>query len=289
MESFSSRLRSTFEELVEDLANFVRELSTHRLERSGPGVIIVAPEFWWDKLTAVQRQTQLETNRRYKEWFELLTLALTGATSDLSKELQRADRMFRKWLELGQNWSLGADPEANAARLKEDAQRLSELVAILEAAASELPILIPDTNAITASADPAKYRNVVNKDSFIFLLLPTVLGELDELKNSHRDQEFKKKVARAITRIKGWRNQGPLRQGVKVEKTITVRAVATEPDMDATLSWLDENNRDDRIIASVLSVQAEHPGAEVVLVTGDINMLNKADVAMVNATDPGNV
>ena len=65
----------------------------------------------------------------------------------------------------------------------------------------------------------------------MFLLLPTVLAELDTLKNNHRNSDFRKKVNKVIARVKGWRTQGTLRNGVTVSGTITVKAVASEPDM----------------------------------------------------------
>ena len=55
----------------------------------------------------------------------------------------------------------------------------------------------------------------------------------------------------------------------------------------STLKWLDEDNCDDRIIASVLEVQSSNPTARVVLVTGDINLLNKADVARIESAELG--
>ena len=145
--------------------------------------------------------------------------------------------------------------------------------------------MIPDTNAIVGNPDPTLYRTLADDGSFIFLLLPTVLAELDELKNTHRNPEFRDKVNKTITRIKGWRNQGNLRGGVTVDATITVRAIAIEPDMHNTLAWLDKENRDDRIIASVLEVQSTYPNARVVLITGDVNLSNKADLARLATSD----
>ncbi len=149
------------------------------------------------------------------------------------------------------------------------------------------PVLIPDTNAIADNPDPTQYRAITGDDSFIFLLLPTVLGELDQLKNNHRNPDFREKVNKAITRIKGWRHQGHLPSGVTVDGTITVKAVAKEPDMSATLTWLDKENRDDRIIASVLDIQSSYPNAQVVLITGDINLSNKADLARIETSEIG--
>lgn len=66
-----------------------------------------------------------------------------------------------------------------------------------------------------------------------------------------------------------------------VDKTILVKAWHKEPDMDNTLSWLDNSVQDDRIIASVLSAQAENASSVIYLITGDINLQNKADAAFI--------
>jgi predicted ribonuclease YlaK len=72
---------------------------------------------------------------------------------------------------------------------------------------------------------------------------------------------------------------------VKVDKSMTIKALAREPDMQQTLSWLDANVPDDRIIASILSLQAERPGARIVLVTGDVNLQNKSNAALVETAE----
>jgi predicted ribonuclease YlaK len=64
-----------------------------------------------------------------------------------------------------------------------------------------------------------------------------------------------------------------------------VKAASKEPDFKNTLSWLDPNNNDDRIIASVLALQAEFPSAQMILISGDINLMNKADVAMIETAE----
>jgi hypothetical protein len=55
-----------------------------------------------------------------------------------------------------------------------------------------------------------------------------------------------------------------------VDRSISVQSLHVEPDVKGSLSWLDPSVPDDRIIAAVLAVAAEHPSARVVLVTGDI-------------------
>jgi predicted ribonuclease YlaK len=52
-----------------------------------------------------------------------------------------------------------------------------------------------------------------------------------------------------------------------------------EPDFASTLLWLDCANDDDRILAGFIEVMRQHPRCPVFLVTGDINLTNKADSA----------
>jgi predicted ribonuclease YlaK len=144
---------------------------------------------------------------------------------------------------------------------------------------------VPETNSLLANTDPTAYRDIAGQKAFVFMLLPTVLGELDKLKVEHRNPDVREKARKVIDRIKGWRRQGALVDGITVDKSIKVKAASREPDLKKTLSWLDPRNNDDRIIASVLTLQSESPSAQVILVSGDINLLNKADVAMIETAE----
>ena len=82
------------------------------------------------------------------------------------------------------------------------------------------------------------------------------------------------------------RKQGSVLDGVTVAKTITVQMVPTEPRLADLPSWLDPDNKDDRIIASSLEIQGAQPSATVVLVTDDINLQNKAEMAFLPWAEP---
>lgn len=267
--------------MTDRLAAVIRGVPIKYFETGGSGIIVVTPNYYWDEPTAEQQNAQLRIKRDYEEWFEVLRSVLRKATDDVGTKIEQADLGFRIWLELDTNWSLSADQEANEGKLREDAAKFSAILDILDSEASGEIIVIPDTNSLVGTPDPSHYRALAGSDSFVLLLLPTVLSELDELKNLHRNPDFREKAKKVITRVKGWRTQGSLRDGVIVDRTITVRAIANEPDMKNALSWLDPNIRDDRILASVLEVQSSYPTAKVVLVTGDINLLNKADAARI--------
>ena len=281
MTSVAARLQSDLDTLTERIADLIRELPIEYLNTYSSSVIIFAPDYYWGEATSEQLNDQLAIKRDYEEWFDIFKSVFAKATDDLNRRIDEADSRLRQWIELDSNWSISYDRSANEEKLRADVQLFYELLAILDTNEEAETILIPDTNAIVSEPAPINYKSLASKSTYVFLLLPTVLAELDALKINHRNPDFRNKVNKVITRIKGWRNQGSLREGVTVDQTITIRAIASEPQMENTLSWLDKSNRDDRIIASVLEVQSNQPNARVVLVTGDINLSNKADVARI--------
>ena len=285
MPSVAARLRSDLNALTDRIADLIRELPIERLNRDDSSVIFLAPDYYWGKASSEQLNAQLAIKRDYEEWFDIFKSVFAKATDDLNRRIVEADSQLRMWIELDSDWSISLDKTANEEKLRADAELFHEMLSILDANGPADTILIPDTNAIIGEPSPIHYKSIVRDNTFVFLLLPTVLAELDALKINHRNPDFRKKVNKVITRIKGWRNQGSLREGVTVDRTITVKAVASEPKMGNTLSWLDENNHDDRIIAIVLEVQSTQPNARVVLVTGDINLSNKADVARIETAE----
>jgi predicted ribonuclease YlaK len=65
--------------------------------------------------------------------------------------------------------------------------------------------------------------------------------------------------------------------------------IPTEPRMDNLPLWLDPANKDDRIIASALEIQRGNPLTTVVLVSGDINLQNKAEMAFLSCAEPPDI
>jgi len=51
-------------------------------------------------------------------------------------------------------------------------------------------------------------------------------------------------------------------------------------------SWLDPTSKDDRLVGSALEIQRDFPSVVVVLVTRDINLQNKAEMAFLPWAEP---
>lgn len=283
--SIAARLRTELSTVVVGLSELIKTIPIRQFDRFSGGITFVCPEFYFEERSAEQRATQLALKRRYDVLMEILKVILRGAPHDLQKRLKDSDKHLRDWLELNSSWSITQNCTENARNSEAAAQPLFQILDVLDLASIGELILVPDTNSLLSAADPVDYRKVANQGSFVFMLLPTVLGELDRLKIEHRNELVREKAKKIITRIKGWRNQGSLAAGVVVDNSIAVKASHSEPDMENTLSWLDTGNDDDRIVASILALQGEYPSAHVILVSDDINLLNKADAALIETAD----
>jgi hypothetical protein len=276
---------------VESAALTLADTSTiePREEYVGVDVTVVAigwPDFYWGPATTEHPRLQTIAKERFHSWSAQFELLLAHLPKKVQKEVADARAFVARWIEQEGDRGL----PGTVAKAKEYFRsRTRVFLRIIESAVAEgavCVVLVPDTNALIRQPELGTYRAVARKDEFTVVLVPTVLKELDKLKMTHRDPDFRKKVDSVITRIKGLRGQGNLTEGVTVHKTIKVKSVAKEPDFSHAFEWLDRGNDDDRLIASVLEVQRQQPGAVVVIVSADINLQNKAEAACLPYAEP---
>jgi hypothetical protein len=254
-------------------------VTTWRDDPSSEVVFIGFPRHYWGEPDDRQRRLQIKLKGMYTDWSEQMHLLFSGAPDDLQKEITEADDFVRKWIEKESSHDIVPDPEENKRTFRKKTAVFRDVLTTLDDPKGSRVTLVPDTNSFVWCPDPGRYGEIAGRDRYDFVLLPTVLSELDGLAMKTRDDAFRDKVKAAIRRYKGWREQGRLVDGVTVNRTITVRSVAREPNFDKTLHWLDRTIRDDRIVASVLELQRAIPSAVIVLVTSDVNLQNKADAA----------
>lgn len=144
---------------------------------------------------------------------------------------------------------------------------------------------VPDTNALlyNPSLEEWEFDGVT---SFTLVLTPTILSELDALKINHRNETVRQKAKTIINQIKEFRRRGSLTEGVTLKGKSTLLAIATEPDMENSLPWLDSSNNDDCFLAAVIDIMRLYPRSVVLVVTRDINLQNKAEFARVPFVEP---
>jgi hypothetical protein len=284
--SFEQRLTDEIQKVEAAILDLWRKSGIEEF-RNDPNsaVLFIVHPYYWKALPIEHRAQQAKLLGQYRHWYELFYRCHAQHSSDMQDKIAETNTYILEAVELKSGWGTAATFEANRSLLSEKTALFRNL---LEQHVREEPefVLVPDTNALLKSADPAHYREVIDSARFRFVIVPTVLAELDGLKRSRGGQTLGEKAEKAIRVIKGLRKQGSVLEGVTVAKTITVQMIPTEPRMADLPSWLDPDNQDDRIIGSLLEIQCAEPSAVVVLVTDDMNLQNKAEMVYLPWAEP---
>ncbi len=286
MKSYIGQLKELLKALEHHFSDFYKDISVQQL-RDDPysPIVLIGPKYFYNTdISDEQKRKQISLLKLYKEWEEHFNLLTSNMPERTLKEITEIEEYLRNKINLKSGWETEATPEENLSGIYERIESLRKVLNLFE---HNDPIitLIPDTNALIIDPDFDKYKCIAG-DSIEILICSTVLRELDKLKMNHKNEEFKKKVESVIKRLKGLRNQGKLTEGVVVNSSIRVKMSAKETSFCNTLSWLDSNNDDDRIVAFTLEYLREYPSRKVIVVTGDINLQNKLEMAKLEYSEP---
>ena len=285
--SYVARLKQDFQRIEIKMMELL-DISTIKEFRNDPdsGVFSITPTHYWGETDEHQKLLQMQLVKDYSAWIEHFRLLFGRASQEINKQIDEVHKFVTRCIEKESSWDVPSNIQDAKALFKEKVKVFYELLNLLDTTDKHEIILVPDTNSLIAAPDVTQYAGVAGQPKYTIVIVPTVLAELDKLKVIHREQDFRDKVNSVIKHIKGLRTQGSLLTGVTVNKTITVKMIATEPNFDNTLEWLNSENTDDRIIASVLEIQKENPSSIVVIATSDINLQNKAEMANLPFVEP---
>jgi hypothetical protein len=274
------RQRGLLRELILDQPGELRDIN-----KPSSSVVFVGPSHAWPDLDDLGRQLQSRLLDDHRKLGSLLEVLFAGSPADTLREFtekrtaleELIDQSHLSWFETRAEAWAQADKALTSWR--------TLLGRLYDPSHAEV-LYVPDTNALlwNPNLEDWQYPNVSN---FGLVLTATVLRELDRLKTEHRNQDVRQKAEGLVSRIKGYRARGDLGAGVPLHRgRSTLRTIATEPDFNDTLPWLDPTNDDDRILASFIEVMRAHPRTAVVLITRDINLQNKVEYASLPFSEP---
>lgn len=290
-------IKSFINQLKDDLINL--ETITYQLLdkssinefRNDPnsGVFIIAPPYYWGELTSDGETIQAKAITLMDELMSRFDMLFDGKPITI---LNRYDEIKKYFIGVikreSRDWCTPASLDEAKIKLKEVIQETNTLLDWLEGLGNKDTVIVPDTNALIINHKLESYGQILGDiEKWTIVITPTVLKELDELKIKNTGNEFKEKVKNTIRYIKGLRAQGDVINGVQIfNKKVTIRLQAIEPNMNKTLPWLDSSNNDDRIIASCFDIQVRNPSLCVIIMTADLNLQTKAQLAGIPFIEP---
>ena len=123
------------------------------------------------------------------------------------------------------------------------------------------------------------WKDLLGADELTLVVVPTVLSELEDKKFDQKDQ-IKKRAREISSEFRKVTTGKILPNSVKVE------FMNSSEEIDYNANGLNEYNKDDKIIAEILTLNAQVNGEELWLVTADFGMELKAKAHGINAISP---
>ena len=277
-------------QVVRGISELVGPSRRLRDVNAGPGSVMIAgPHFAFEPpLSTDQKRLQSRLGEDFDRFIAMVRALLARQPKSVQHTLNQCEKTLRSLLELSRKFPYSSTDAARQGAAKA-VDELLEAVSNLHDPAEGTFVLVPDTNALIRSPAFAAW-SFAGIPAFDILLLPTLLSELDSLKIEHRNPDVRNKANEVIRQMKEYRRRGPLTRGVTiVNGRVGLRSVAVEPRVDDLLPWLDSSCADDRMLAGCVEAMRMHSRSVVALVTGDINLQNKAEFARVPFIEPPEV
>lgn len=247
-------------------------------------VIIIAPPYRWEKLSNEGKQLQGRILKKYNRLIDMMKILIVDLPTQNLNLIEKTTPQVLEIIEQNKTLFSSSPQECLNKAIEKIDQQLKMLEGLYDPSPNTI-IYVPDTNAILINPNLEKWV-FEGVEGYTVVLVPVVLSELDKLKIDGRHETLRDKAKSFIKRIKEYMRRGTISEGVKLSGKNKIKTIAVEPNFEKTLPWLDATNNDDRMIASYFEVVRQHPRSNVILVTADINMQNKAAFANAMFTDP---
>jgi hypothetical protein len=287
MKTVTDQLREMAEEIKANVVDLLRNHSGIECIPVDPHspVVLTGADHFWNPLKTTAVQLQGKVRRQYGKLIAVLRALCKSNTASIEGALEEPAQTIYEIMDQDRRTCIKTIEEA-VTTFEKAIEGQIRLLSCLYDAAEGTCIFVPDTNALLYNPSLEDWE-FDTCPQFTVILLPTILSELDQLKVNHRNDNVRQKAEGLIRRIKGYRSRGRLAEGVTLCRgRSNVTTIAVEPTMADSLPWLQADNNDDRMLAGFIEVMREHPRCQVVLVTRDVNLQNKAEYAGLPFVEP---
>lgn len=229
--SYAETVRGDLDQIAEDYRGV---LSASAIVNVDPNnwdssfIFVGAAEWGWVDSDSELDAARMKLLARLRDWWPRFRLLFPHPTSEVERRLDDAYEHLERWLvRKRSDTSIPASIEKASALLDAKVEDLGRLLDMLPG--DDYPVrLVVDTNALIDNPDLAAYIPQIGQ-KYIVHLLPVVLGELDDLKCAGKVDSLRNAARAAERRLKGIRNNGDPRVGVRVAGQVVAKFEHVEP------------------------------------------------------------
>lgn len=166
--SFADRLRENLR-LVESRMMDLLDVSTieRRVQDPDSSIVFIRPDHIWGNTDARQTKLQLELKKAYPRWFEHFRVLFRQHPKETQDKIRETDAFVRNWIEKESGWEIPETIDKAKDVFRESIKEFYNLIDTMSGGIEPMKhILVPDTNALIAESNLARYTEVIGKDKF---------------------------------------------------------------------------------------------------------------------------
>jgi rRNA-processing protein FCF1 len=284
--TYAERLLAELDDIAASYADIhaASGIEDYDLKFRGSGLVGFA-RYGWESSDDQLEAARMTLLRKVRDWKPRFRLLFPHPTPNVSERLDNGYERLEVWLTRdGGGYDIPPTIAEAQDKLMNTVTDLRGLIDLLPPDDQAVRLVV-DTNALIDNPDVAAYTAELGP-RYVAHLLPAVLREIDELKRGGKNDIVRSGAQRAERRLKGIRTNGDVREGVRVAGDVIAKFEHIEPRSDDLPDWLDMTVPDDRIVASTLLLQSQHPGSALYVATGDINMQTKLSAVGIPFVEP---
>lgn len=201
--SFRERLVADLGAIESDLLALVdlseiRNIDPNRYGGDSSVAFIGFPQWGWAASDDEQLRRRRELTLAYEAWWGRFQTLFGGVQPETRKAVKQADLLMRGWIERKSNRSVPSAIEAAKVKASENVAKLRAALGLLTNGGYAGTIAVPDTGALLAQPDLARYSAALGVDELRIVVPTMVVSELDELKDRGKTPELREQAASVI-------------------------------------------------------------------------------------------
>ena len=285
--TYISNMKHQLDIIKNSLIRFIKKQTLVETKADSiAGLLTITPRYSFSLDLNIQlKNQQISLMNQFKQWEEHFLLILEVMPLQFRKEVNNILNFIQSRIELKHDWLIEKTIKANVTYINKNISFLFEIFNILEENKKGYMLVLDADILVSLEGGLSSVKEKVGFKDFELVLLPSVLDEIKKIINSQFPKHIRENGEKIIAEIRELKKQGTLFEGVKFRDYMII-VPPKESDFSNTLNWLDQSSLEDRIIAAVLAFEHTHHDKIVVLVTENINLQNKAEMASLPVIEP---
>lgn len=234
-------------------------------------IVTISGDYQWGRLNDSGEKIQAQLLKEYQHFINMIRFLLIELSQEQHRRFEATNQEVLHIIEQNSCLSTINKEERLQLAMKAVSYQVNLLSASYEITADRY-LIVPDGEALLANPDIENWT-FSGIETFNLILLSIVAAEVEQV--IAKNNSLRNKGKNLIQKIKEYVKRGNIKEGVMLAEKNMISYIDIQ-EGDKTLPWIHSHDRRDRILAAYFQVVRANPHSQVILVTNDAKLQEKA-------------